>query len=326
MAVGSTIRQGATGELRRFVDAEGASFPAIDLVWQVLRARGKLLAEGDGFSWGLIPLLVCEAAGGDPRLALPVSTAAECFISAADILDDVQDRDTKDGLWRVCGVAAATNVATFLLFLTQLALGRLTTLGVPDDRVLEVVRTFAAAGARACGGQQKDLDQGRARDIDEAGYLGMVQAKSAYLVECLCRSGAIVAGARADEVEAFARFGLNVGMALQLANDTAAASAERSDRNDLRMGKPSLSMIFALECGPEGPREELAGLLRRARAGCLGPNQVDRVHSLLAASGALHYAVAVADVYWERALSSLDGLGRDQMVPLFDLIAQMRGG
>lgn len=325
MAV-EAVRQAAVAELRRFVEEEGAGFPAIDLVWQALQARGKLLAAEGGFAWGLLPLLICEAAGCNPRLALPLSTAAECFISAADTLDDVQDRDTKDGLWRVCGVTTATNVATFLLFLTQLALGRLTRLGVPDGRVVEVIRTFAAAGARACGGQQRDLDQGRDRDITEAEYLGMIEAKSASLVECLCRSGAIIAGARPDKVESFARFGLNVGMALQLANDTAAVSADRADRNDLRLGKLSLPMLFVLQRGPEAVREELSGILRADRPGHLQPAEVDRVRGLLAAGGALHYAVAVADVHWERALGCLDRIHSGRTSHLRDLVAQMRGG
>lgn len=324
MAVGA-IRQAAVADLRRFIEEEGASFPAIDLVWQVLRAQGKLLAEGDGFSWGLLPLLVCEAAGGDPRPALPLSTAAECFISAADTLDDVQDRDTRDGLWRTCGVATATNVSALLFFLAQLALGRLATLGMSDGRALEVIHAFAAAGARGCGGQQVDLGQGMARDIDEAEYLAMIEAKSASLVECLCRSGAIVAGAQPAEIEVFARFGLSVGMALQLANDIAAASAERADRNDLRLGKLSLPMLFALERGPEPLGDELAGLLRRGRRGRLRPGDVGQVRRLLAASGALHYAVAIVDVYWERALSYLDRIESGRTSHLRDLVARMRG-
>ncbi len=324
MAVG-VIREAAAAEVARCVEEEGAGFPAINLVWRALRARGRLLAEGDGFAWGLLPLLVCEAAGGDPARALPLSTAAECFISAADTLDDVQDRDTEEGLWRVSGVATATNVGAFLLFLSQLALGRLRTLRVPEGAVLDIVQAFAAAGARACAGQQRDLDRGNAESMDEAEYLRMIEAKSASMVECLCRSGAIVAGAGSDEVEAFARFGLNAGTALQIGNDLAADSTRREDRNDLRLGKLSLPALFALENGPEELREELGGLFRRARVGQLSPDGVDRIRDLLAASGGLYYAFAVADVYWDRALSCLDGVAPGQAVPLLDLVARMRG-
>ncbi len=124
MAV-TTLRQVAVEELCWFIDEEGKDFPALAWIWQALRARGKLLAEEAGLSWGMLPLLVCAGAGGDSRAALPLAVAVECFIAAADTFDDVQDCDTPDGLWRACGLATATNVATFLLFLTQLALGRL---------------------------------------------------------------------------------------------------------------------------------------------------------------------------------------------------------
>jgi len=320
----TALHQEAKEELLRFVADEGKDFPAIEWVWRALRTRGKLLADEEGFTWGLLPLLVCADARGDPRQAFPLAVAVECLIAATDVLDDVQDGDNADGLWRVCGLASATNVATLLLFLSQLALGRLAQQGVPGETTAAIARLFGGAGARACAGQQHDLDAARGAEIDEDTYLATSALKSASLVECACRAGAVLGRATPEAVDAYAQFGVNVGMALQINNDIAGASSESADRNDLRAGKRTLPMIFALEHAPASSRADLGGILRPGRQEDLCPAEIDRVRQLLAATGALQYAVVVADLYWEHAMSCLERAGCGPDSDLRRLVAQMR--
>jgi len=320
----TALHQEATEELLRFVADEGKDFPAIDWVWRALRTRGKLLADEEGFAWGLLPLLVCADARGDPRQAFPLAIAVECLIAATDILDDVQDGDSADALWRACGLATATNVATLLLFLSQLALGRLAQQGVPGETAAAIVRLFAAAGARACAGQQHDLDAARGAEIDEDTYLATSALKSASLVECACRAGAILGRGTPEAVDAYAQCGVNVGMALQINNDVAGASSESADRNDLRAGKRTLPMIFALEHAPASSRADLGAILLSGRQEDLCPAEIDRVRQFLAATGALQYAVVVADLYWEHAMSCLERAGCGLDSDLRRLVARMR--
>jgi geranylgeranyl pyrophosphate synthase len=304
------LRPAVAGELRRFLDENASGFPAADLVHDALRARGRSLAGEGGFCWGVLPLLVCEAAGGDPERALPVGVALECLISALDILDDVEDRDNPGAPWQARGRPTAINVATFLLFLSQLAVGYLARRGAPAETVLEVGRVFAAAGARACGGQQRDLDELDGRVVDEATYLATIGDKSGALVEGACRAGALLGTDDRAVIEACARFGFNFGVALQIQNDLAAVSCEWAERTDLRTGKRTLPVIFALECAPAPIRTELIRIFAPGRREDLTAEGVGRARVLLAASGGLLYASVVADVYRERALACLDGLDR----------------
>jgi octaprenyl-diphosphate synthase len=295
-------------DLSEFVARETTGFSAAAGVWSALRTRGKILGEGAGFSWGLLPLVICQSVRGEFRRALPLSTAVECFMAAADTLDDVQDGDSPTALWRTCGAATATNIATFLLFLTQLSLTRLAASGLPDRDVVEVVRSFAFAGARACGGQQMDLDHGSDEDLDESRSLETSGHKSASLVECVCRSAAIAASAMPADIDICARFGYNVGMALQIRNDVLGVSTEGPDRNDLRFRKRTLPLIFALDRAPDPIRRDLSSIFWPGRTSELGDAEIELVHRHLRSSGALLYADAVAGVYWERALDCLDDL------------------
>jgi len=321
----AALQHEAVAELRRFVEDEGTQFPALPWVWRALEARGKLLAQGEGFCWGVLPLLVCEAAGGNPQRALPLSIALECLIAAVDTFDDVQDGDAPDGLWRACGIATATNVATLLLFLTQRALGRLLEQDIPIATVAEIAQLFAAAGVQACSGQQRDLDESVGSEGDEAAYLVTIALKSGALVECACRAGALLGVAAPTAVAAYAQCGLNMGMALQIANDIAGASWDSADRSDLRVGKRTLPLLFALECAPQVLRADLGALVRPERREDLTPEESAWVRHHLAATGALHYASTVADLYWEQALSCLESAGCGAESPLRILVTDLQG-
>jgi len=318
------LRHAAAAELQLFVKDQGSDFPAIDWVWRALRTRGKLLGPQGSFCWGLLPPLACQAAGGDPQQALLLSVALECAIAAADALDDVQDQDAADALWRSCGLATATNTATFLLFLSQLAVVRLSDRGLSDEKVVELVRSFAAAGAKACSGQQRDLDQSPSSDVDESQYLSRIAEKSASLARWACRSGAMLGCDALQAVEPLSEFGFNLGMALQIGNDLAALTSDGEDRADLRSGNRTLPIVFALDHASEPDRMELAGFLSTSDLSVLPAKRMDRAREIVVASGALLYTAVMADVYWEHALSCLEYVDRDRAGPLLDLLTRMR--
>ncbi len=289
----------------------------------VLSVPGKLLGPDEGFAWGLLPLLVCEAAGGDPRRGLSLGAAFDCFIAAADVFDDIQDDDDELGLQRVAGPATAINVAAFLLFLSQVALGRL---DLPNPKIARMFELFAISGMRAYGGQQMDIDYTFADQVSETDYLEMVSQKSGTLVACGCRAGALLADSAEQSLTVYAQFGRNLGVALQIANDARGAVTTDLARSDLRSGKPTLPLIYALGHAPPAAREELLEIRRLARADMLQPMHLERARGLLHSLGALEYAAVYGDVYWEYARTSLEQAspGADHSL-LFDFLERLRG-
>ncbi len=319
LALGGLRRQ-AADELQHLCNVEASAFPGLEWVLLSLRAPGKLLSpHKDDFAWGLLPLLVIEAAGGDPRSGLPLAAATECLIAASDVLDDVEDGDSEAGLEHMCGLPTAINVGLFLACMAQVALYRLTDLGAEAHVVRDVGRALATAGTRACSGQQQDIEQDDAL-LTEAGYLAMVQAKSGALVEGVCRAAAILARAAPNPTESYAQFGRNLGMALQVSNDVRAVSAPPDHRNDLAIGKRTLPLVFALQQAPL----RVQPLAKRARDRKLGPRQIQRFGELLHTSGGVLYASVVADVLFEDASACLDEAGCARTSRLRTYLLKMR--
>jgi geranylgeranyl pyrophosphate synthase len=203
--------------------------------------------------------------------------------------------------------------------MAQIAVHRLTALGFQAQAVRDVARVLATSAARACGGQQRDIDQDDGL-LNESGYLDMVDAKSGALVEGLCRAAAIVAGVSAETVEGYAQFGRNLGIALQLSNDVRAVSLQTQDRNDLAVAKRTLPLVFALEHAPK-LAQEFVGAAQPDRRTQHDP---DRLREIVHTTGGVFYASVVADVYFEEATACLDQAGSAPESELRTFLTAMR--
>lgn len=84
------------------------------------------------------------------------------------------------------------------------------------NRVLEL---FSTTAAQVCEGQQMDMDFEQREDVRLAEYEEMIGLKTAVLLACSAKMGALLAGASDEQCEALYRYGYELGMAFQVADD-----------------------------------------------------------------------------------------------------------
>ena len=205
------IVHGIIGENVAFCRA--ALFPDFaGLLASVLHDRAP---SSDSPSWLMLPILTCEALGGDSGRAYHVAAALELGRMAAGCLDEWQDQDTEDALWRTLGPAQTVNLATAMIGLSQLSLTRLADLGVKPAMILDLQREFSLTLLHMCEGQHADLsDDGSLVDYEKT-----VGAKTGSLLSLGCRVGAMVAGADAEAASVYGEFGHHLGVLAQVWND-----------------------------------------------------------------------------------------------------------
>ena len=183
------------------------------------RLIAKVLADRapseDSLPWLLLPIFVCEALGADVSLAHHVAAALEVGRIAAGCLDEWQDQDTDDALWRTVGPARTVNLAFGMLPLSFLALSHLSDLGVAPSLVLELHEEFHRTVLEMSAGQDADLGD----DLSLNEYEEVVGAKSGSLFRLGCRAGAMVADAPVQVVAQYGDFGYNLGIVAQMWND-----------------------------------------------------------------------------------------------------------
>ncbi len=166
----------------------------------------------------LLVLLSADLFDGDPAIALPPALAIEVFHNFSLVHDDLMDRaairrghPTVHEKWNA-NVAVLSGDAMVFEAYKQLA-------RVPLRLLPAVMELFSTTAMEVCKGQQYDMDFEGRDQVSEEEYLEMIRLKTAVLIGCSLKMGAILAETSAENANALYDFGMNMGLAFQLRDD-----------------------------------------------------------------------------------------------------------
>ena len=173
---------------------------------------------------------------------------------------------------------------------------------------MRVLRIVADATNLIAEGEVMQLMHAGDAALDERGYFGVIERKTAKLFEAAGRLGAVLGDAPPAIEDALARYGMHLGTAFQIMDDVLdysgdAAAIGKNLGDDLAEGKMTLPLIRALAIGTA----EEAGLIRHAVSGG-GLTDFAPVVAALHRTGALTYARERALSESAAATACLDGL------------------
>jgi octaprenyl-diphosphate synthase len=282
-------------EIRRVVVSD---FAPISLVNEYLtKIRGKLFRPG--------LLLLCDGLGGRAsEQAATLAAVIELVHLATLVHDDAVDHSvlrrgmpTVNALW-------SHQVAIIMGdYLYSRSIIELTRLGQ-----LEPIRIIAEAANAMTVGEMRQLSACDALDFGEDDYYRLIESKTASLMAAACELGALT-GAPAHR-EQLRRFGWELGMAFQIADDLLDYTADSADTGkpsglDLREHKVTLPLIAAL---PSLTPDERRGVEEFFRDPEPTDEAIASIVALAAARGGLDYARERALECAGRAADALEGL------------------
>ncbi len=229
----------------------------------------------------MLAIAACEACGGSTEDALEPAAALELLHTYSLVHDDLPAMDDDDfrrgrpTVHRAFGEAEAILAGDALL---TLAFEVLATRPPGDEfavRRAEAVRIVArAAGAAGMvGGQLADLEAERAPTRVEA-VEWIHLHKTGALIAASVVVGAIHGGASEAARSEMERYGIETGLAFQIADDLLDATASRealgkTPGKDLRAGKATYPAVFGLEASRvEAARRVDLALAALERSGC----------------------------------------------------------
>lgn len=198
----------------------------------------------------LRPLLTLAAAelcgytgGRHHKLAAAVEFIHTATLLHDDVVDESDRRRGQSSANTLFGNQASVLVGDFL-FSRSFEL-------MVEDGSLDVLRILSRASAVIAEGEVLQLATTNNLDTSETEYLAVVSAKTAALFAASCEIGAIVANRPAAEADALNRFGLNFGIAFQIADDVLDYSAREAQLgktigDDFREGKMTLPVVYAI--------------------------------------------------------------------------------
>ncbi len=227
------------------------------------------------------------------------------FIHTSTLLhDDVVDesdlrrgRKTANALW---GNAPSVLVGDFLY-------SRSFQLMVELDS-MPVMRVLADTTNQIAEGEVLQLLHVHNPDTDEAAYLRVIERKTAVLFAAATRLGALLAGAGDATQQALHDYGLNLGLAFQIADDVLdytadAAALGKNLGDDLAEGKATLPLIHAMAHSPGTVRARLREIVEAGDAGAM-----PEVLAAIGATGGIGYSEGRARHFAALAERALDGL------------------
>lgn len=130
---------------------------------------------------------------------------------------------------------------------------------------IRVVSALSSLGKELSLGEIDQICNARDHELEEASYFGMIRQKTASLFMNCVRMGAELGGATAAELDRLVRFAELLGLCFQIKDDIFDYYEDtrigKPTGNDLREGKVTLPLLYALRTAPEDDARPMRDLL-----------------------------------------------------------------
>jgi geranylgeranyl diphosphate synthase, type II len=207
----------------------------------------------------------------DIKNALPAALAIEVFHNFTLLHDDIMDhanlRRNQPTVHKKFSENAAILSGDVMSFLSFQYL-----LKCKTTKLKELLQLFSDTAVEVCEGQQFDMDFENNLDVSEKEYLEMIRLKTAVLLACSLKSGALVAGADNNILDKLYNFGINLGLAFQLQDDLLDSYGDEKTfgkkiGGDIIADKKTFLLIKAFEISNPIQKKELQSWLNKKTGG-----------------------------------------------------------
>ncbi|SNB44732.1 polyprenyl synthetase family protein [Geobacter sp. DSM 9736] len=249
-------------------------------------------------------LLAARLCGYRGDRHVPLASVIEFIHTATLLHDDVVDNAnlrrgiaSANTLW---GNEASVLVGDFL-FSKSFSL-------MVADGDLNILRVLSNATTVIAEGEVLQLICTSDLDITEERYIEVVKCKTAILLSAACQAGAILGAATAEREAALSDYGMRLGIAFQLMDDTLDYVADeeqfgKSIGHDLEEGKITLPLIHTLRQCTAAERDRIGDVVAKD---VLEAEDFQAVFDLVHRYGGIEYTIAAARDYIRSAKLPLE--------------------
>ena len=291
----SSVKDDFTAVDAAIIEHLSSQVPLVEKIGQhIIESGGKRLRP-------LLVLLAARACGYQQDQHITLAAVIEFIHTATLLHDDVVDtsdlrrgKPTANNKW---GNSSSVLVGDFLYsrsFQMLVAIGQ-----------LDVMGTISKATNVIAEGEVLQLLNAKNPDVSEADYLYVILGKTAMLFEAASQTGAQLAQASTEEVDALRHFGRHLGIAFQLIDDLMDYTGDQAIMgknvgDDLGEGKPTLPLIHAMAHATGAERKLIRTSIRQGSC-----EHISEIQAILIRCGSLEYTRARAAQETQDALDCL---------------------
>ena len=259
------------------------------------------------------PVLMLHAASlftTDLKAVYPAATAIELFHNFTLLHDDIMDHaGIRRGVQAV-HVKYGENSAILSGDAMSIMAFRYLTKCDPT-KISQLLSLFSATALEVCEGQQHDMEFEARDQVTISEYLEMIRLKTAVLIACSLKMGAIIAGADEFSSNLLYNFGIQSGIAFQLQDDWLDVygnehSFGKTIGGDICENKKTFILLKALEMSSGEDRISLQEWIKNPDFD--RKEKIATVREIFTRSGAAEETKKLMKYYYEQALDTLHQL------------------
>ncbi|MCL5673068.1 MAG: polyprenyl synthetase family protein [Deltaproteobacteria bacterium] len=197
---------------------------------------------------------------------------------------------------------------------------------------LKIISAYANATTLMAEGEVKELVKTADINTTEDEYLDIIIKKTAVLFACASQAGAIISGkdAESEYEEDLYDYGLNIGIAFQLMDDTLDYTSKNKEfgkfiGNDLKEGKITLPVIHTLERCTDREKEDFKEIIFKKK---ITKNDLNNVLKLINKYNAIEYTIEKANQSIEKAKYNLrkfeNSITKESLIELADYVVERK--
>lgn len=251
-----------------------------DIVTRYLKIKGKQIRP-------ILVILSARMFGSVSREVLLAGAALEMLHNASLIHDDIVD---ETALRRGMPTINATMGNHIAVLVGDYFVSNALAAGIRTGDI-RVISALSALGKELSLGEIDQLCNARDHALDESSYFGMIRQKTASLFMNCVRMGAELGGATQEDLEKLVRYAELLGLCFQIKDDIFDYYEDtrigKPTGNDLREGKVTLPLLYALRTAPEPEARPMRDLLLK---GTLSGDDINRLIEFAKAHGGIDYA------------------------------------
>ncbi len=276
-------------------------------MWYHLGTGGKRIRPG-------LAILTGEALGVEKNKVMPFAVACELLHNWLLIHDDIEDGDKyrrgKPAVWVKYGLANGINVGDGMAHYALKAILETKKRGVEEKIVFELLDRFLDTAIKTAEGQAMEFNLREKNEVSEDEYMQMVKGKTAYYLTIPMVGAAIIARAGKEIIEKITQYGENIGPAFQIRDDIIDITEGKGREdigNDIKEGKRSILVVYALEKCNEEERKTLLEILNKPREET-SKEDVRKVIEIFEKTEAVERAQKKAEELYEKAIEVIADL------------------
>jgi octaprenyl-diphosphate synthase len=286
--------EGVEGEIKRGLDSEVSLIN--DVAQYTLMGGGKRIRP-------LLLIMCAHLCGGMDRRYLKLGSVVEFIHTATLLHDDVLD-NAKTRRGQLAARNRYGNQTSILVgdFLYVRAVQRIVSM-----ESLEMNYLLASTCGMMTEGEVWQLAHAGDIELTEAFYLKIIEYKTGSLLSASCRLGGIIAGCSSEKKEALSRFGRDLGIAFQVADDMLDYLADQKQfgkalGQDLKEGKLTLPLIHLMAHCEGHEKQQVIDLISGEKQG----KDILVILELMKKHGSLTYAQKKAEFFVQQAKKELE--------------------